>query len=233
MRRLILLLLIALAVSNIANAEDKKKNKFVMNKNPDQWAELNHVAEVVAEQPCGNWVWAAGLETILQRQKVNLDQRYWILKLNGGMPCLDSAGTFENLKKQIDGEYVLEDRRRVRLEVRYRESLPQTTDALILPMAQGRPYLIWWKGQPYLVTGATWDEFIYQTGQKLVEIKTLKLVNTAERGAKREVIFDRTKDDTNDLSAFFDVVATELDFDPWKLPHNPATDPVHNPATDK
>jgi hypothetical protein len=231
MRKLILILLLSAFTLNALG--DDKKNRFVMNKNPDQWVELARVADVVAEQPCGNWAWAAGMETILQRQKVNLDQRYWMLKLNGGFPCLSAAGTFENLKKRIDGEYVLDDHRRVRLEVRYRESLPQTTDALILPMAQGRPYMIWWKGQPYLVKGATWDEFIYQTGQKLVEIKTLKLVNVTERGAKREVTFDRTTDDTNDLSAFFDVVVRELDFDPWKLPKNPAEERVHNPAEAK
>src|SRR3569832_684275 len=150
MRKLLLVLLLVCAAFSTANADDKK-NKFVMTKNPDQWAELRNVAEVVAEQPCGNWALAAGMEAVLRRQKVNLDQRYWILKLNGGLPCLESAGKFENLKKQIEGEFVLEGRRRVRIEVRYRESLPQTTDALILPMAQGRPYMIWWKGQPYLV----------------------------------------------------------------------------------
>lgn len=231
MRKLILILLLLSATS--AMAVDKPKNKFIMNKNSDQWVELANVPEVVAEQHCGNWALAAGIETILRRQKVNLDQRYWILKLNAGLPCLDSAGTFETLKRQIDGEYVLDDHRHVRLEVRYRESLPQTTDALILPMAQGRPYMIWWKDQAYLVKGATWDEFIYQTGQKLVEIKTLKLVDPTERGAKRDVMFDRTADDTNELTAFFDVVVTELDTDPWKLPRNPATEPIHNPATDK
>ena len=230
MRKLVPALLVCLALAVQLFAEDQKKNKFVMNKNPDQWIELSRVADVVAEQPCGNWAWAAGLESILRRQKVDLDQRFWILKLNGGLACLPSAGTFENLKKQIDGEYVLANGRKVRIEIYYRESLPQSTDALILPMAQGRPYMIWWKNQPYLVKGATWDEFIYQTGQKLVEIKTLKLVNTLEKGTKRDVTFDRTTDDTNQLSATFDAVVTELNFNPWEPPHNPATEPVFNPA---
>lgn len=229
MRKLVPTLLLCLTLV-IPTFADDKKNKFVMNKNPDQWIELSRVADVVAEQPCGNWAWAAGLESILRRQKVELDQRFWILKLNGGLACLPSAGTFENLKKQIDGEYVLADGRKVRIEIYYRKSLPPTTDALILPMAQGRPYMIWWKNQPYLVKGATWDEFIYQTGQKLVEIKTLKLVNTLEKGTKRDIIFDRTTDDTNQLSATFDAVVTEMTFNPWEPPHNPATEPVINPA---
>ena len=232
MRKLILTILVAIILVLPLSAA-KKKNQFAMAKNPDQWVELARVSNVVAEQPCGNWAWAAAMEAILARQRVELDQRYWILKLNGGLPCLDSAGAFEDLKKQIDGEYVLADHRRVRIEVKYRESLPETTDALILPMALGRPYMIWWKGQPYLVKGATWDEFIYQTGQKLVEIKTLKLIDPAQSGAKREVVFDRTVDDTHDLSAMFDAVVTELDSNPWEPPHNAATEPQFNPAIDK
>ena len=230
MRKLVPTLLVCLALALPTFASDKNKNKFVLNKNPDQWIELAHVADVVAEQPCGNWAWAAGLESILRRQKVELDQRFWVMKLNGGLACLPSAGTFENLKKQIDGEYVLADGRKVRIEIRYRESLPETTDALILPMAQGRPYMIWWKNQPYLVKGATWDELIYQTGQKMVQIKTLMLINTLEKGTKRDVTFDRTTDDSNELNAIFDAVVIELNYNPWEPPHNPATEPVINPA---
>jgi hypothetical protein len=232
MRKLIVIVLISLALT-LPMAAAKRKNQVAIQKIPDQWVELARVSEVVAEQPCGNWAWAAAMESILRRQRVELDQRYWVLKLNGGLPCLPSAGSFEDLKRQIDGEYVLADHRHVRIEINYRESLPETTDALILPMAHGRPYMIWWKGQPYLVKGATWDEFIYQTGQKLVAIKTLKLVNTLERGEKRDLIFDRSTDDTNDLSATFDAVVTELDVNTWEAPHNAATDKVLNPAIDK
>jgi hypothetical protein len=232
MRKLITIVLVSLAMTLPLGAA-KRKNQFAMQKIPDQWVELAHVSDVVAEQPCGNWAWAAAMESILRRQKVELDQRYWVMKLNGGLRCLPSAGSFEDLKRKIDGEYVLADHRHVRIEINYRESLPETTDGLILPMAHGRPYMIWWKGEPYLVKGATWDEFIYQTGQKLVEIKTLKLVNPLERGEKRNVVFDRTADDTHDLSATFDAVVTELDFDPFEAPHNAATDKVFNPAIDK
>jgi hypothetical protein len=232
MRKLIAIVLVlgALALPMFAA---KRKNQVAIQKIPDQWVELAHVSEVVAEQPCGNWAWAAAMESILRRQKVELDQRYWVLKLNGGLPCLPSAGSFEDLKRQIDGEYVLADHRHVRIEINYRESLPETTDGLILPMAHGRPYMIWWKGQTFLVKGATWDEFVYQTGQKLVAIKSLKLVNPLERGEKRNVIFDRSADDPNDLSAIFDAVVTELDFNSFEAPHNAATDKVFNPAIDK
>src|SRR4051812_4378652 len=213
MRRFLASIFVLLILCNSSIAADKKKNKFVLNSNPDQWVELAHVADVIAEQKCDNWALAAGLETTLRRQKVELDQRYWILKFNGGLPCLPSAGSFENLKKQIDGEYTLPGPRKVRLEVRYRESLPETTDALLLPLAYGRPYMLWWKDRPFIVKGATWDELIYQTGQKIVEIKTLKLLDPYESGDKHEIVFNRLQDDTRDLSAFFDVVVTELNYD--------------------
>ncbi len=230
MRRAASIAFVIVVLLSALCADDKKKNKYVMNTNTDQWVELARVDDVRAEQPCANWAWAAGLETSLRRQHVeDFNQRYWVLKLNGGLPCLSSAGDFEVLKKKIDGDYYLRDGSHIQLEVRYRESLPETTDGLLLPLAKGRPYMLWWKGQPYVVKGATWDEFIYQTGQKLIEIKTLKLINTSAAGKSSEVIFDREKDDTNDLGAMFDVVVTKLDNDPWKAPHNPAMDPIQQP----
>jgi len=234
MRKSFLVAFVLLLAAVPSLAGDKKKNRFIMNKNADQWVELANVADVVAEQPCGNWALAAGMEASLRRQKVELDQRFWIMRLNGGLLCMPSAGSFETIKNRIDGEYVLADGRHVRIEVRYRESLPESTDALMLPLAHGRPYLLWWKDQPYLVKGATWDELIYQTGQKLIEIKTLKMVNTLEKGAKRDVVFDREKDDTNDLSAMFDIVVSDMaDIDPFTPPRNKATEPVENPAVKK
>ncbi len=228
MRRLFVSAFVVLYLSTALLAG--KKNKFVLYTLPDQNVELGHIAEVRAEQPCDNWRWASGLETILRRQKVDLDQRYWVLKLNGGLPCLDSPGTFYDLKRQIDGEYVLGDGRHVKLEVRYIEHLPETMDGLVLPIAQGRPYMIWWKGHPFVVKGAVWHELVYQTGQKFVEMTSLMLINTAEVGGARDVVFNRSEDNSAELGAMFDVIVTELDSNPWAPPHNPATEPVKNPA---
>src|SRR5438270_12844367 len=99
---LLILLVVALALP--LGASNKKKNKFIMNKNPDQWVELARVADIKPEQPCGNWAWAANMESLLRRQKIELDQSYWIMKLYGGMRCEPNILAFEDLKRRIDGE---------------------------------------------------------------------------------------------------------------------------------
>ncbi len=210
MRRAFIAVLILVVV---AAAGDKPK--FGMKLNAGQYVELRAVPQVTAEQSCDNWAWAAAVQTSLNKQNVPLDQRYWIMKLNGGLVCISPAPGFEELKRVVDGEYLLDDKRTVRLEVRYTNKLPETTDALMLPLANGRPYILMYKGRYLMVIGAKWDEYIYQTGQKMILIKELTLLDQSAKGDQRVVHYDRERDGTQDLGGMFDVVATEVVSHPW------------------
>lgn len=226
--RLAIVALLLCAV--FCHAEDKKY-KTAMTLNPNQSAAVRGLPEVVAEQPCDNWAMAAAIEMMLAKQQVALDQRHWVMKNNGGLTCVPGV-SYEAWQRAIEGEYVLDGPKRVRLSVRFTNALPPTTDAFLLPMAYGRAYVILWRGKPYIVTGATWDEFIYRTGQKLSIIKVLALIDPTQKGEQRAVEFSREKEKTSDLGGIFEVVAEDLTTHPWDGPYNPATEPVHNPALD-
>jgi len=206
------------------------KPKVATVHNPDQYVELRGVPAVKAEQECNNWARAAAVEAILRKQGVQMDQRSWVLKQSGGLPCIDRLDSLEQLKRIVDGEYALPDQRRVRVTARYTAGLPASTDTLLRPLAFGRPYILFWSGRPLLVYGAVWDELVYQTGQKLVLIKRLQMIDTTAAGDKRSISFERDKDQASALGAMFDVEVEEIGANPWTPPHNPALDPVPNPA---
>src|SRR6267154_4332879 len=79
-------------------ATDQKQQQQYYIK-PDQTADLAAETKLnTAKQNCENWAMAAGLETMLQRQNVALDQSFWIMRLNGGELCLDQMPTIEALR---------------------------------------------------------------------------------------------------------------------------------------
>ncbi|HWR36557.1 MAG TPA: hypothetical protein VN622_11870 [Clostridia bacterium] len=220
LRRTIVILLwsVLLVCAVAANAGSKKKSPpFSLKQVPDQTAQIRNIPSVTALQKCENWAWAAALEMSLLKQGVPLGQKFWVDKANGGALCLNSAGTLESLARVVEGEYVLEDGRKFRLEVRWQESAPGTSDRVLVPLALGRPYILYWRGHAYVPQAALWDEYIYPTGQKTMEIKELTLLDPYESGEKQFAKFTADKDDASELGGVFEVIATEIaGSSPWK-----------------
>lgn len=215
--RFTLLLVIVLLLVVLAPAQQNNKKSFSLTQVPDEWAQLRNVPDVVASQKCENWAWAAGVETILKKQNVPLDQAFWIDKLNGGAVCMPSAGSFEQLARVIDGEYTLVDGRKFKLQSRYLEGAPTSTDRLLVPLALGRPYILWWKQHAYIVHGALWNEYIFPNGQKQIEMKEISLLDPYFTGEKRSVKFVAANDSSSDIGGIFEITVTQLeDTSPWK-----------------
>jgi hypothetical protein len=218
MKRCISRSLLVLAIVSIAlPCFAQKKTSFSLTKVPDQWAQVRGVPEIVADQKCENYAWAASLETILKKENVTLDQKYWIDKLNGGSVCQPSAGSLADLAKLVDGNYILPDGRKFKLQTRYVEGAPTSTDRLLTPLAWGRPYIMWWKQHAYVVDGALWDEYVYPSGQKQLEMREIGLIDTFETGDKRKTKFVAGKDQSTDINGIFEVVITPVESEsPWK-----------------
>jgi hypothetical protein len=158
-------------------------------------------------QKCENWSWAAGVETILRTVDVPLDQHYWVQKSDGGEVCRESLAPLEQLARVINGEYVLDDGRKVRLEARYTVGAPVNLDAIILGLRGGRPALLLWKGHAYILYGVVYDEYVAPTGHRLFDIREIKLVDPLYDDERRLVSFVRDRDDLADIGGTFEVAA--------------------------
>jgi hypothetical protein len=214
---IITLALLAAGCATALHAQSKPKTSFSLTQVPDQWAQVRGVPDVIASQKCENWAWAAGVETILKTSNMQLEQKYWIDKLNGGSVCQPTVGPPEYLPRVVDGDYTLPDGRKFKLESHYYEGAPTSTDRLLVPLALGRPYILWWKQHAYVVTGALWNEYIFPNGQKHIEMKEISLLDPYVEGEKRKTKFVAGTDSSMDIGGMMEVIVTPVqDVSPWK-----------------
>jgi hypothetical protein len=198
---------LAIAVLALPLAAGKKPKGAPLMRLPDQTVELTAFWLPTPVQKCTNWAWAVAVEAMLKTQQVTIKQNAWVMKAsNMGEVCIEVAPTLERLAKVIDGDYVLDDGRHVRLESRYLSGAPTVPDDLIAPLRQGRPVLLFWKSRALVVRSVTYDEYVYPNGQRMFEIKEMKLVDPLLTGKQRELSFVNGRDNAGDIGGTFHVV---------------------------
>src|SRR5438270_2388563 len=195
----ILLLLLGL----LPAAADKKQQQSYDLK-PDQTADLAADIKLARARQSGeNWGLAAGLETLLQRQNVALDQGFWIMRLSGGELCAGELPKMEALTRAVNREFVLDDGRHVRLEIRFAPGPPANIDSVIAGLKLQQLSLLLWRGHPYYLTGITYDERIGRDGTRFFEVKELRLADTfAQQPA---AAFQKGRDNPDEIAGILSV----------------------------
>jgi len=192
-------LLIALSVQA---ADQKQRQQYYLK--PDQTADLAAETKLnTAKQSCENWAVAAGLETMLQRQNVPLDQSFWVMRLNGGELCMDDMPTIDALTQVVNKEFVLDDGRHVRLEIHFEPGPPVNIDPVIAGLKQQQVTLLLFHGHPYYLTGVTYDERIGRDGTRFFEVKEIRLANTYPK--LPGVTFQKGRDDPAEIQGILSV----------------------------
>ena len=111
------ILFLVLILSALATGQKQQQSYYIK---PDQTADLPADTKLItAKQNCENWALAAGLETMLQRQNVSLDQNFWVTRWNGGELCLSDLPTIDTLRLMGNRDFVLDDGRHIRLEIHF------------------------------------------------------------------------------------------------------------------
>ena len=198
----ILLVLVTLSL----RADDKKLQQRYYLK-PDQTADLAAETKMAtAKQACENWALAAGLETLLERQNVPLNQAFWVMRMNGGEVCDDRLPTIGTLNREVNKEFVLDDGRHVRLEVRFTPGPPVNVDAVIAGLKLQQVSLLLWRGHPYYLTGITYDERIGRDGTRFFEVKELRLANTF--GKEPGITFQKGRDNPEEIAGILSVTVS-------------------------
>jgi hypothetical protein len=186
------------------HAGDKASKKLQQSYQlrPDQIAQLAPGKLVTAKQSCENWAIAAGLEEMLRKKGVSLDQSFWVMRLNYGELCADLP-SMDALAKVVNGEFVLDDGRHVRLELQFTPGAPGQVDSIIAGLQEQQVSVLIWNGHPYYIAGVTYDEYIGKDGSRLFEIKELRLANTF--AGKPGLTFVRGRDDPAEIQGIVTV----------------------------
>ena len=207
--------IVALAVlCGPSSAADKKKPPAFYLRGA-QKEQIAGFTAVTAAQKCANWAWAAGVETLLRAQGVELRQPFWVQKASGSELCTP-LGNWESLARQVPGEYQLDDGRKVRLEARYAVGPPTAPDDLIAAVRRGQPVLLGWRGNVYLLHGVLFDEYISLTGVRRFEIKEMMLTSLViPEGEERTTSFVKGRDDPSEIQGTLEIHATEIKPPDW------------------
>jgi hypothetical protein len=211
----LLCVLCVLCGSGPAGAGKKPPKGAPLTRLPGKSAEIANLALPAPAQKCQNWAWAVAIETMLQAQNVPLKQNFWVQKVNGSEICVDALPAPDLLARAIDGRYVLDDGRKVRLESRY-FAAPITPDDLIAPVRQGTPLLLFWNARAFVLRGLVFDEYIYPNGQRMFEIREIKLLDPLAPAKQRELSFLNGRDDPAELSGVFLVIVIPETPMPWQ-----------------
>ena len=206
MRRVVQAAVLLMLASLALDAGGQKKQHQQDYIKPDQTSDLHDPKLVTAKQNCANWGLAAGLETMLAQQKVALDQSFWVMRLNYGEVCADLPA-IEHLIKVVNQEFVLNDGRHVRLELRFTPGAPANVDDVLAALKRDQPTLLLWRRHPYFLVGATYDERIGRDGTRRFEIKELRLADTFAK--LPAVTFQKGRDDVGEIGGLLSVSVVE------------------------
>ena len=199
--------LLLLFTLSLGAADQKQGQQYYLK--PDQTADLAEETKLsTAKQSCENWAMAAGLETMLQKQGVSLDQSFWVMRLNGGELCLAEMPSIDALKLVVNRDFVLDDGRHVRLELRFEPGPPVNVDPVIAGLKSQQVSLLLWRGHPYYLTGVTYDERIGRDGTRFFEVKEIRLANTYPK--LPGVTFQKGRDDPAEILGILSVTVVAL-----------------------
>jgi len=192
-----------------------KKTGAPLAKLPPQTAAIVGLKLPAAAQACTSYAVAVAVEAMLRVQKVALDQHFWVQKADGGELCIDPLPDLDHLSRAINGKYVLDDSRKVTLETHIIPGAPTIPDDAIAPVRQGIPLLVLWKDRAYVLHDIIYDEYIFPNGQRMFQLKELKMTDPIAPARTREVSFKSGTDDPADISAIFWVTVTPEYVQPW------------------
>ena len=195
-------LILLLTATAFLHAVDKKKGQVYYLK-PDQTLDLASPKMVIARESCENWALAAGLETMLQKQDVALDQRFWVMHLNYGELCDDRLPDMSHVADVVNQEFVLDDARHVRLELHFIPGAPTDIDAILAPLQRQQPTLFLWRRHFYYLTGVTYDERVGRDGTRNFIVKELRLADTF--AGQPSVTFQKDRDNLSDIGGIVSV----------------------------
>jgi len=108
----------------------------------------------------------------------------------------------------VNGQFVLEDGRHIRLELRYVSGAPSNVDDVVAGVQRKQLSLLLLHGHAYYLTGLTYDEYIGRDGSRLFEIRELRLADTFAK--LPAITFQKGRDDMADIGGVLTIFVTTI-----------------------
>ena len=163
-----------------------------------------------ARPPCKSKSWGASVDLLLGAQGVSLGTDHWVLKCYGGDVCTAEVGTVPALVRSVEGDYTLDDGRKVRIQARTWTAFPDGR-TMVETQEQGREFLVVWKNHPYVTAGYKGVKRVMrdQSGAETVVDYILDTVKLLDPYEGRQVTFSTKQDRFEDIDAVVMFVVTK------------------------
>lgn len=192
-----------------AAAQKRKKAPFYVQ--PGAAAVQDFVMQP-AKQACNNYAFAAAAASVLAEDKIQVEQDLLVEKAFGGDLCVDDVSDMQGMMSVVDGEYLLADGGKATVVSVFNPLI--TADAVLLGIRNDRPLVLFWKKRAYLVSGASYDEYIGPNNVRNYELKTLTLLDPI--APDKNAVFDRAKNDLGELEGALSFTVTVQEQVEWK-----------------
>lgn len=99
------------------------------------------------------------------------------------------------LAAKLEGRHVLSDGRTFVVKADLIQPATMNVTQVVAPLKENRTVLMQWNSRWYLLIGADFEEWVYDSGRRDYSIHKLRLLDFSNPSAPKEAVFDRQKDD--------------------------------------
>ncbi len=198
--RIVMLPVIAFFILGSALAQDFVPDpEFV---HPNQQANVSNLAVIKAPDESKAAVAKTALAIVLSAEGKTCDTAshvYTVLEANGNSSLRELSGTLAGASCLMKG-------RTVHLGARFTPNGSIQADDMIAPILHGKPLLIRWNDEVYVLYGVVYDEHLHNSGKSENVIRRLLLIDPRHSVEQRLVLFDRQKDDFAQVEGIAEIV---------------------------
>lgn len=196
-----LLLIIIMSCCVNTNSQDYYDSYVV---HPNQKVQIASLPSAVAASTSESAVLAASVATAVMERDVCCDR-------NSALEDqITSAkkGSLREVGEELRGKHYLDNGSPIFVADQYWPGASVNADDIVASLMAQRPLLIDWNGRLYVMYGAVFDEYKYNSGLAVHVIRTLLLVDARFSDRRRYVSFNRQTDDWGKVTGLLALAVT-------------------------
>lgn len=201
--RLRVSLMAVLAVWAIsAGAQDQPAQGYVLH--PHQEIKVAPLPSIMADSRAEADVVSASVATALMDPEICCGRNSALEDQVGSISRL----SLKELGAKVRGKHYLGDGSPVVIKDDYWPAASVNVEQIVGTLQAQRPLLMTWNGHTYVVYGAVFNEYVYDSGVNAHVIEKLLLLDTRFDGDRRYVTFDRQTDDWGNVTGLLSLTVT-------------------------
>jgi hypothetical protein len=171
---------------------------------PNKEVKVAYLPSKAASSEKNSAVLAATLETAIMQPDVCCDRDS---ALEPQIPPARNL-SLKDLGDKLQGKHYLGTGLPIVVATQYWSGASTNVQMIIGTLMQQRPLIMDWNGRLYVLYGATYDEYVDNSGNTEQVIKTLLLIDTRYSDARRNVTFNRQTDDWAKVNGLLSLTIT-------------------------